>query len=138
MPFRKNIFRIFVQTAIACACFAKGMALEVIHLDVPEGARESVWTDALADRWQGDTNVRVKYGRPDIVTEDRVIEVDRLKKYHEGLGQVFHYRTELPQKQGALAIIVEKASFDVEKLKYIESLCAQMGFEFFVLKRKQC
>lgn len=131
----------FKSTVLSlCSCFfllgaSILNAYETIYLDVPEGARESVWTAALAEHWQGETEVRVRFGSVDLVTPKRVIEVDRLKKFHEGIGQVIHYNNELPDRQGTLAIIIENEKVKPEKIAYIEKLCQLLGFELCILKR---
>lgn len=35
--------------------------------------------------------VPVRYGRIDLLTSDYAIEVDKLEKFHEAIGQALHY-----------------------------------------------
>ncbi|MCG6536985.1 MAG: hypothetical protein L7F78_20340 [Syntrophales bacterium LBB04] len=49
-------------------------------------------------RGEAKMEVPVKYGRIDLLTDDYVIEVDRLEKFHEAIGQVLHYARETGKK----------------------------------------
>jgi hypothetical protein len=55
---------------------------------------------------QAKMEVPVKYGRIDLLTDDYVIEVDRLEKFHEAIGQALHYAKETGKKP-AIAIFIE-------------------------------
>ena len=49
--------------------------------------------------------LRVDGGVADLATKTHIYEVDRLAKWHEGIGQVLHYRDE-SGKQGMLVLIL--------------------------------
>jgi hypothetical protein len=74
--------------------------------------------------------VSVKYGRIDLLTDEYVVEVDRLEKFHEAIGQALHYARETGKKP-AIAIFMEEdpdkgpkqRDEDKEKLKYVIRLC---------------
>ncbi len=117
-------------------------AYEVIGLEVKGGdkAREKVWTAALAADLGGrTTGTRLTHGRADIITGTMVIEVDFLAKYHEGIGQAWHYHR-ATGLQGALALIVTAKDLDrkdsdtYKLLQYIDrELCQPLGLQLFVL-----
>jgi len=58
---------------------------------------------------KGKLEVPIKYGRIDILTNSYAVEVDRLSKFHEGIGQCLHYAHETGRKPG-LAIFCPKPS----------------------------
>ena len=92
----------------------------VIKVDVEAGAKEAAWSDALAVGLEGATREwRVDGGIADIVTETHIYEVDRLAKWHEGIGQVLHYRDE-SGKQGVLALILPDSYSDWVRLEKLE------------------
>jgi hypothetical protein len=67
--------------------------------------------------------VPVKYGRIDLLTDDYAIEVDRLEKFHEAIGQALHYARETGKKPAIAFFIVDHKPGDEEKLKYVTWLC---------------
>ena len=62
---------------------------------------------------------RVDGGIADIATETHIYEVDRLAKWHEGIGQVLHYRDE-SGKQGVLVLILPDGYSDWVRLEKLE------------------
>ena len=63
----------------------------------------SHWRDALAAHFRKTepdvkTEVKLRGGRCDIVTEKYAIEVDRANKWHEAIGQAAHYALYLKKK----------------------------------------
>ena len=67
--------------------------------------------------------VPVKYGRIDLLTDDFAIEVDRLEKFHETIGQALHYAKETGKKPAIAIFILDQKYGDKEKLKYVIWLC---------------
>ena len=67
--------------------------------------------------------VPVKYGRIDLVSDDYAIEVDKLEKFHEAIGQALHYAKETGKKPAIAIYIVDHQPGDKEKLKYVMWLC---------------
>ena len=67
--------------------------------------------------------VHVKYGRIDLLTDDYAIEVDRLEKFHEAIGQALHYAKETGKKPAIAIFIADHKYGDKEKLKYVTRLC---------------
>jgi hypothetical protein len=67
--------------------------------------------------------VPVKYGRIDLLTDEYAVEVDRLDKFHEAIGQALHYAKETGKKPAIAVFIVDHEPGDKEKLKYVTWLC---------------
>lgn len=67
--------------------------------------------------------VPVKYGRIDLLTDEYAIEVDRLEKFHEAIGQALHYAKETGKKPAIAIFIIDHKQGDKEKLKYVMRLC---------------
>ena len=61
---------------------------------------------------------RVDGGVADIATDTHIYEVDRLAKWHEGIGQVIHYRDE--SGQGVLVLILPDGYSDWVRLERLE------------------
>jgi len=67
--------------------------------------------------------VPVKYGRIDLLTDEYAVEVDRLEKFHEAIGQALHYARETGKKPAIAIFMEEQRDEDKEKLKYVIRLC---------------
>ena len=80
------------------------LAWDEMTFDLPSGAKESLWRDALAEALHGRVEVRVPEGRIDVLTEEEAIEVDFQHKWKEGLGQCLVY-ARAAGKRPALALI---------------------------------
>ena len=89
-----------------------------IAVELPAGIekpRESHWRDALAEHFRQTesdvkTEVVLKGGRCDVVTEEFAIEVDRANKWHEAIGQALHYALYLKKKPCIALFGAEKLS----------------------------
>ena len=77
--------------------------------------------------------VRVKYGRVDLLTGEFAIEVDRLSKFHEGIGQALHYAEETGKKPGLALFIVTPRKKDLKKLNYVSELCRDNGIRVWYI-----
>jgi len=77
--------------------------------------------------------VRVKYGRVDLLTGEFAIEVDRLSKFHEGIGQALHYAEETGKKPGLALFIVAPRKQDLKKLDYVSELCRENGIRVWYI-----
>ena len=111
---------------------------ESLTFDLPSGAKESLWRDALAKHWNGETETRIEGGRIDVLTSKYAVELDFPHKWHEGLGQALHYAGAM-QRQGVLAIIAyaqgeENLQANTrQRLELIEKYCNDNGIEMLVL-----
>jgi hypothetical protein len=74
-------------------------------------------------RGKAKMEVPVKYGRVDLLTDDYVIEVDRLEMFHEAIGQALHYAKETGKKPAIAIFVEDQNQEDKEKLKYVMRLC---------------
>jgi len=110
----------------------------VIKVDVEAGAKEAAWSDALAVGLEGaEREWRVDGGVADIATETHIYEVDRLAKWHEGIGQVLHYRDD-SGKQGVLVLILPDGYSDWVRLEKLErKRCKPYDIALIVLVRLQ-
>jgi hypothetical protein len=67
--------------------------------------------------------VPVRYGRIDLLTDEYAIEVEKLDKFHEAIGQALHYAKETGKKPAIAISIVDSEPGDKEKLRYVTWLC---------------
>ncbi|MDF1588856.1 MAG: hypothetical protein P1P93_06820 [Gammaproteobacteria bacterium] len=110
----------------------------VIVLPVSRSSNEKEWTDALANSIKGQPEVQVDRGRVDVMTDFYAIELDFIKKWHEGLGQAIHYGDE-SKRIGVLALIDETYSHEqdlqhLELIRKIERLCLGKGIKLIILR----
>lgn len=121
----KRLFRLLLILICPCAS-----AYEVIELEVPGGANEAAWRDALAEKLDGATEWTVKHGRVDVVTGVYAIEVDWLRKHDEGYGQALRYGVETGLKPVVALIVGEMDDKARLRLEYLErtwaALCAEV------------
>ncbi len=106
--------------------------LPVIRVSVDIDAHESDWSKALAKALKGRTEVTTEHGRVDVLTERFAIEVDRLAKWHESIGQASHY-AQTTQKKAVVALIV-LPSDSLDKLELIENTCASKDIKLIILQ----
>lgn len=109
----------------------------VVRLPVDPQAKETTWSEMLALRMRGQTEVAVQNGRVDVLTLEYAIEVERLDKWHEGIGQSKHYATEAG-KLPCLALIIEPKDLPLNegnesKLKTIERTALSSGIKLLIL-----
>ncbi len=110
----------------------------VITLSVNGSSNEKEWTEALANRINGQSEVRVDQGRVDVMTNFYTIELDFIKKWHEGLRQAIHYGDET-KRIGVLALIDETDNQEqdfqhFELIRKIERLCSRKGIRLVILR----
>ncbi len=122
---------------IVISSVSNNMLVPIVHLSVNLSAPEKDWTDALAKEMNGRSEVQVDRGRVDVMTDTYAIEIDFLKKWHEGLGQAIHYGDE-SSRIGVLALIDgNNAHQDLKHfklLKKIERLCTKKGVKLILLR----
>jgi hypothetical protein len=80
--------------------------------------------------------VPVSYGRIDLLTGDYAIEVERLDKFHEGIGQALHYAKETGRKPGLAVFITDPTEHELEKLKYVRKLCQSLGIKVWYINEE--
>lgn len=102
----------------------------------PKG-RESAWSNALSKKLNGKREKVITAGRVDVVTDDLAIEVEKIDKWHEGIGQALHYGL-YTQKRPTLAIITfpPKNQYDKTMLDVIETVCQAYDIDLILLMPK--
>ena len=85
---------------------------------------------------RAEMEVPVKYGRIDLLTGDYAIEVDKIDKFHEGIGQALHYARETGKKPGLAIYITDPTEYDLEKLKYVKRLCQTLGIKVWYINEE--
>ena len=111
----------------------------VVTLRIADAATESAWSAALAATLSGRTEVPVQNGRIDVLSDFYAIEVDRLEKWHEGIGQASHYAL-ATGKTACLALIIDSDRWPLNettltKLRLIEQTALARGVKLLVLRR---
>ena len=129
------------QQAIAApsAAGAAAYIAPVVMLRVDDAAREVNWSAALAAKLNGKVEVVVPNGRIDVLTDNYAIEVERLEKWHEGIGQAAHYAVSTG-KVGCLAIIIDSDKWPINeatlaKLRTIEQTAVSRAIKLLILRR---
>src|ERR1039457_5760597 len=64
---------------------------------------ESYYRDLLAKQVGGKTEVRLPFGRADVLTDTRIYEVEPIRNWRHGAGQALQYAAPVTQR-GALAV----------------------------------
>jgi hypothetical protein len=114
------------------------MAWDSMQIDLPSGAKESLWRDALASNVNGRIEVKLASGRADVVTSNEVFEVDKPTKWKEGMGQALAYAQELNRKP-VLAITSYSRGPDKlikssrDRFDLAETYCASNGVRLLIL-----
>ena len=127
---------------LMCLCLPAIHADETITLPVKRTAYEKVWKGALVDKLRAAKagnvvdEMRLTFGRADIVTEKEVYEVDRYDKFHQGIGQTLHYSMVL-KKPAVLALMLDKVKIDPAKTAFIEKLCKHYKIRLVLLKAEK-
>lgn len=100
--------------------------------------RETTWNKKLSKELNGKTEVKVSAGRIDVLTDNLAIEVERVSKWHEGVGQALHYGL-YSKRQPTLALIIHPPSNDSEKnrMDVIQNVCERYGINLIVLVPRQ-
>jgi hypothetical protein len=111
----------------------------IISLRIVDASKESAWSNALAQTLAGRTEVPVPNGRIDVLSENYAIEVDRLDKWHEGIGQAAHYGLAM-NRIACLALIIDSDRWPlnettISKLRTIEQTALAKGVKLLILRR---
>jgi hypothetical protein len=116
---KKFLFKagIFSLLLVIFACAAPQQQLLRTEKDFQIAFNEAFF------RGKAKMEVPVKYGRIDLLTDAYAIEVDRLEKFHEAIGQALHYAKETGKKPAIAIFIEDQNQEDKEKLKYVMRLC---------------
>tara|TARA_R110002094_G_scaffold180817_1_gene159001 strand:+ start:489 stop:1028 length:540 start_codon:yes stop_codon:yes gene_type:complete len=116
----------------------KEWLLPVIYLDVQDDASELEWSRALATVLSGVPEKSTEFGRVDVFTNKYAIEVERLAKWHEGIGQAAHYAS-TTKALPVLALMItskDSESSDSSRVDLIEKVCVERNIKLIILKSK--
>ena len=110
---------------------------DLYTFDLSPTDNELKWSDALSEKLNGQREIVVPAGRIDVVTDDLAIEVEKIKKWHEGVGQALHYGL-YDNKLPTLAIITYPPSTESIKdtLEVIKSVCKKYKIKLILLMPK--
>lgn len=92
---------------------------------LPEAYWQHAFNELYAD---GATEVAVEAGRADIVNGTYAIEVDRIQKWHEAIGQALHYAKETG-RQPAIALFDDGSPNSAEAYAEAQKVCASAGIK---------
>jgi len=92
--------------------------------------------NALYFNGKAKAEVPVRYGRIDLLTGTYAIEVDRVDKFHEGIGQALHYAKETGKKPGLALFLVNPDRSDLEKLDYVRWLGEFYGIRVWYINEE--
>ena len=90
---------------------------------------ELYWQHAFNELYaNGATEVAVEAGRADIVNDTYAIEVDKIQKWHEAIGQAMHYAKETGKKP-AIALFNDGSSDADAAFAEAQKICASAGIK---------
>ena len=115
------------------------LLLPVISLNIPDATLETSWSTALSLVLHGQTEYAVESGRVDVLTDQYAIEVERMPKWHEAIGQASHYALNT-SKLPMVALIVSSDDWPIskenrEKILLIEKTCLSKSIKLVILRR---
>jgi hypothetical protein len=125
---KKLLILIFIISLISCS---SGSKLDLKTERDFQKAFNEIYFDG-----DGKLEVPVKYGRVDILTRRYAVEVDRLSKFHEGIGQALHYARETGKKPGLAIFIIDPNRKDLRKLNYVKRLCSRYNIKVWYINRE--
>lgn len=103
-----------------------------VFLNVTNQKRESSWNTALTHAWHAESEVKIPYGRIDILTDTLAVEIDYFKKWKEGVGQSLYYAY-VTKRAAGLALICDNHVSD-SQLHAVKSFCNTLNIRLFILK----
>ena len=112
----------------------------IVELTIADAARESSWSQALAAVLGASTEVSVEGGRVDVLADCYAIEVDRLDKWHEAIGQAAHYGLK-SNRTPVAALMIPSDLWPLnattrDKLQLIDETCTRQGIKLVLLRRR--
>jgi hypothetical protein len=115
------------------------LLLPVVELRLQDASLEAAWSVALSEVLSGMTEAPVEGGRVDVLTDHYAIEVERLEKWHEAIGQASHYANET-KKMPIAALMIPSDLWPLSpttkaKLRLIDETCTSKGIKVLLLRR---
>ncbi|WP_239488832.1 hypothetical protein [Luteitalea sp. TBR-22] len=118
------------------------LLLPTLELCVSVDDLEARWSKALAKELRGEQEFQIEGGRIDVVTPRFAIEVDFLRKWHEGIGQALHYASSTGKLPMVALILPESAqsisASTLETLSLIERLASEQRIRLLLLSPRNC
>jgi hypothetical protein len=113
-------------------------AWDAVSFDIPSGSKEAVWRDALAKHVGGVTEQSIKTGRVDVLSAGEVYEVDWIRNWKEGMGQVLAYSGETGKAPVLALISYSQGPENLQiksrlRLDQADKECARHGIRLLVL-----
>lgn len=130
MRYRFCIF-VFLIVAFGSGCSGSGKKISL----KTEKDFQNAFNEAFFNG-RAKSEVRVQYGRVDLLTGEFAIEVDRLSKFHEGMGQALHYSEETGKKPALAIFIIDPGKKDLKKLDYVSDLCREYGIKVWYINKE--
>lgn len=87
---------------------------------------ESYFRDKLADELNGDVEVEVINGYVDIITDDEIIEVKRMKRWKQAIGQIMVYGLHLDNYKKRIHLIDDLSNYN---RWLIEDACRELDIK---------
>lgn len=128
-----------LPSALYLPAAPRGPLVPVVELTFGDASMEVNWSAALATLLHGQTEAPVEGGRVDVLTSNYAIEVDRLDKWHEGIGQAAHYGL-LTKAMPVVALMVPSDDWPLSektraKLLLIDETCTAQNIKLILLRR---
>lgn len=123
-----------IALCLLCLCgtlmAADVVSVKLADIDKP---RESHWRDAFAATLEGaQTEVVVRGGRVDILTDAWAIEVDKARKWHESIGQALHYA--LYTKRKPAIALYDYDTLSAAQKEALGKLAKRRKIQVFILR----
>lgn len=119
----KAIYRHFTRLDLSHHSRSQIAGIKVFYFPVGEHAYETEWIRALATAMRATAEVRIPHGRVDVLSNKYAVEVDRLGKWHDAMGQSQHY-AHATGRSALVAFIIPTVVDEkvVKKLRHIKSI----------------
>ncbi len=95
----------------------------------PEKMWKEAWNTAFA---HGTCDVKAKFVRVDILTDEHAIKVCNVSKFHSGIGWALHYAYETGKKPG-LALYVDEPAAGSHLYNYAKKLCEHLQITVWLI-----
>lgn len=109
-------------------CEILNNAVAFIQPDKSNLTLESDMCDRLAQQWKAQREVECPYGKIDLMTEERIIEVKMAHHYKHAIGQIIAYGSCYPLRQKVIYLLVDSPE-NREYVRKAEAVCAPLNIE---------
>jgi hypothetical protein len=127
------------STNVTAPAYTAAPLLPLVALKLDNPTLEKDWSGALSVQLNGTAEAPTEAGRVDVLTDRYAIEVDRLDKWHEAIGQAAHY-AQTTKRIPVVALIIPSDSWPlsdstIAKLLLIEETCVARGIRLVLLRQ---